>query len=117
MNKKDKVRVVIGGRPFYLTSGDNSEYLKNIAKKIDDLIGELIKNNIGLTFEQAAVLVALKYCDDYEKAVKSNEKQTKEDEDLGRRLVNYSKELTRATARIKALEKELAGFKKEQGGK
>ncbi len=116
MNTNDKVRVVIGGRPFHLKSGDDANYLRDIANKVDELIAELMKNNIGLSFEQAAVLAALKYCDDYEKTVKSNERQNKEDEDLGRRLVNYSKELTHATARIKALERELE-LKKGNGGR
>lgn len=114
MGKTDKVKVNICGRIFYLTSGDDSNYLMNIAKKIDASILELMKSNVGLTFEQAAILVALKYCDDYEKKIKKHEKKSKEDEDLGRRLVEYSKELTRATSRIKSLEKELSKLKKEQ---
>ena len=114
MKKQDKVRVTIGGRCFYLTSGDDPDYLVHIAKKVDREISGLVRANVGLSFEQAAVLTALKYCDDYEKKTVNTEKQEKEDEDLGKRLVEYSKELTRATTRIKALEKELAKFRKEQ---
>lgn len=117
MKKQDKVKVNICGRSFYLTSGDDPEYLINIANKIDASISDLMKNNIGLTFEQAAVLVALNYCDDYEKKITNQEKSSKEEEDLGKRLVEYSKELTKATAKIKALEKELAKLKKEQNEK
>ena len=115
MEKKDKVRVEICGRSFFLTSGDDPDYLIKIAKKIDKSVTTLMKKNVGVSFEQAVVLIALKYCDDYEKNSKHHEKRSKEDEELGKRLVEYSKELTRATAKIKALEKELAKYKKEQG--
>ena len=115
MVRQDKVRVEICGRSFFLTSGDDPDYLIKIAKKIDKSVSALMKNNVGVSFEQAVVLIALKYCDDYEKNNKRHEKRSKEDEDLGKRLVEYSKELTRATTKIKALEKELAKYKKEQG--
>ena len=115
MEKQDKVKVEICGRSFFLTSGDDPDYLIKIAKKIDKSVSGLMRKNVGVSFEQAVVLIALKYCDDYEKNNKHHEKRSKEDEDLGKRLVEYSKELTRATTKIKALEKELAKYKKEQG--
>lgn len=117
MDKPDKVKVSICGRSFYLTSKDDPGYLINIADKTDNVISGLMQNNIGLTFEQAAVLTALKYCDDYEKKLMEEKKQSSEEENLGKRLVKYSKELTRATARIKALEKELDKIRKEQEDK
>ncbi len=117
MNKTDKVRVTISGKNFYLTSQDNPDYLKNIADKIDASIGELLKNNLGMTLEQAAILTAINYCDDYEKRLILEEKQAEGDENLGRTLVKYSKELTRATARIKSLEKEIEQMKKVQVGR
>lgn len=117
MNKTDKVRVTICGRSFYLTSEDDPDYLKNIADKIDASIGELLKNNLGMTLEQAAILTAINYCDDYEKKLISEKRQSAEDENLGRTLVKYSKELTRATMRIKSLEKEIEQLKKAQVGR
>ena len=112
---KDKVKVEICGRSFFLTSADEPEYLIKIADKIDKDILKLMKKNIGVTFEQAAILIAMKYCDDCEKKTKKHEKKFAEDENLGKRLVEYSKELTRATTKIKALEKEIARLKKAQG--
>lgn len=114
MTKKDKVRVTIGGRCFYLTSADDPKYLLGIAGKIDKEISALVRENVGLGFEQAAVLTALKYCDDLEKKLSERRERDRDEENLGKRLVQYSKELTRATARIKSLEKELARLKKEQ---
>lgn len=117
MVKKDTVSVNICGRSFSIFSGDDPEYLIKVAKKVDRSIVKLMKSSVGLGFEQAAVLVALKYCDDYEKKKASQQMKSAEDENLGKRLVEYSKELTRATAKIKALEKELAKVKKEQDNK
>lgn len=114
MIKKDKVQVTIGGRSFYLISDESPEYLTEIAKKVNRKISGLLRENIGISFEQAAVLAAIKYCDDFEKKARSIENEKKEDENLGKKLVQYSKELTRATARIKAMEKEMAKMKKEQ---
>ena len=56
-----------------------------IADKIDKDIIKLMKKNIGVTIDQAAIMVALKYCDDYEKKTKKHEKQSAEDENLGKR--------------------------------
>lgn len=117
MEKQETVKVNICGRGFSLTSGDDPEYLIKVAKKVDRSIVKLMKGNIGLTFDQAAVLVALKYCDDYEKKKASQQLKSNQDENLGKRLVEYSKELTRATAKIKALEKEISKLKKEQDNK
>lgn len=115
MKKQDKVKVEICGRSFFLTSADDPKYLIKIAKKTDKSVSDLMKNNVGVTFEQAIVLTALKYCDDFEKNNKQHATQSREDEHLGKRLVEYSKELTKATARIKSLEKELDRYKKEYG--
>lgn len=117
MGNNDKVRVSIAGRSFYLTSQDTPEYLKKIAKKTDRTIIGLMQDNSGMTFEQATILAALKYCDDYEKEVMDRKSVDKEDENLGKTLVKYSKELTRAGAHIRALEKEIEKLKKEQGEK
>lgn len=114
MSKQDMVKVTICGRELYLTSGDDPEYILKIAKKVDSSISKLMKTNVGVGFDQAAALVAIKCFDDYEKKVSTHQKRTKEDEELGKRLVEYSKELTRANAKIKALEKEILKLKKEQ---
>ena len=58
MVTKDKVKVEICGRSFFLTSADDPEYLIKIADKIDKDILKLMKKNIGVTFDQAAILVA-----------------------------------------------------------
>lgn len=115
MKNKDKVRVTICGRNFYLTSKDDPEYLINIAAKIDEAMSELLKNNIGLTMEQAAVLTAINYCDDYEKHLLAEKEKNEGDENLGKTLVKYSKDLTKAAARIRVLEKEIEQLKKAQG--
>ncbi len=115
MENNKEVKVSICGRNFFFTSGDDAEYILRIANKAGAKIGELMRDNLGMSFDQAAVLAAIKYCDDYERIYEDTKKQNKEDEDLGKRLVSYSKELTRATTRIKELEKELARLKKEKG--
>ncbi len=115
MIKNDKVRVTICGKNFYLTSGDDPAYLKKIADKVDSIMSELLKNNIGLTIEHAAILTAINFCDDYEKRLISEEKESEGDENLRGILVKYSKDLTRAQQRIKQLEKELETAKKVQG--
>ena len=50
---KDKVKVEICGRSFFLTSADDPEYLMKIADKIDKDIIKLMKKNIGVTINKS----------------------------------------------------------------
>lgn len=118
MAKSCRVHVEIRGRGFNLLSDDNPDYLVEVANKVDARMSEVIEKNPQLTFEKAALLTALNYCDDLEKCRRLQKEQRDSGEDHVRaQLMEYAKELSRASDVIKNLEKELETAKKENDDK
>lgn len=115
--EKQRVRVDIMGRGFNLVSGEDTAYIVNVAKKVDLKMRELKEENPKLTYDTAAVLTALNLCDELtaEKNSKKDEvtEENNEENMIRSQLVEYSKELSRATGTIKKLERELEKIKKE----
>ncbi|MDY3927914.1 MAG: cell division protein ZapA [Clostridia bacterium] len=128
MSKGYSIRVRIGGRALSIISDAKPEYMTQIAAKVDNSITNLMNSNSGLTFEKAAVLTALKFCDEAVNAAnKQNDNITKkqnkteentekecnskvevEADNLRKQVVAYSKELSRLEKENKALMRELA---------
>ncbi len=118
MAKSCRVHVEIRGRGFNLLSDDNPDYLVKIAEMVDTRMTAVIEKNPQLTFEKAALLTALNYCDDLEKCKRLQKEQKDSGEDHVRaQLMEYARELSRASDVIKNLEKELADAKKENDEK
>lgn len=118
MAKGYSIRVKIGGRSFGIISDEKPEYLTEVAESVDKSISTLLAQNSKMTFERAAVLSALKFCDDSKKysiphVEEKDEIKDKESDNLRHRIMEYSKELSKLTREYKALEKELKNVKKE----
>lgn len=113
MAKSSRVHVEIRGRGFNLLSDDAADYLTDIAKKVDVRMTEVITKNPQLTFEKAALLTALNFCDDFEKYKRGD----RNDDRIRQQLMEYASELSKAGDVIKNLEKELAAAKRENDEK
>ncbi|MBQ3037695.1 MAG: cell division protein ZapA [Clostridia bacterium] len=113
MSKGYSIRVRIGGRTFSIISDEKPEYLTQVAAAVDRSISGMLSSNPNLTFERAAVLSALKFCDDSQKNTESVpvKKDSAEDDRLRQQVVEYSKELEKATQKQKQLEKEIKELK------
>lgn len=112
MAKSSRVHVEIRGRGFNLLSDDNPDYIRNIADMVNTRMTEVIERNPQLTFEKAALLTALNFCDDFEKY-----KNTQRDDHVRAQLMEYAKELSSASEVIKNLERELAEAKQSNDAK
>ena len=109
----NKLRVEILGRVFNLVSGtEEASYIAEVTEKVDAKMKELKRSNPQLSYEDAAVLSALNFCDDLT-AMKLSAQQAQETEadSIRSQLVEYSKELSNATATIKKLQKEINQLK------
>jgi len=111
--EKTKVRVEIMGRSFTVVSEKSEKYLQKVADEIDKRMKYLKNENLSLSYNDAAILTALNLCDElfsvYE-GEKNNEALHKAEEETNRirsQLVEYSRELSKASTVIKRLEKEL----------
>lgn len=115
VSKGYSIRIRIAGRTFGIISDEKPEYLKRIAQDVDESISKMLANNPNLTFERAAVLAALKYCDDAKKAqTKGYIENTNNDHDnLRQQVMQYANELSEMSEKCKSLEKELIEQKKE----
>ena len=119
MDKNTRIRVDIMGRGYNLVSGENTDYVLKIAKTVDAKMRELRNENAKLTYDTAAVLTSLNFCDELFKLIDEKENEKVDDEIVNEnnrirsQLVQYSKELSRATGTIKKLERELDRIQKE----
>jgi len=112
MEKNSKVKVEILGKQFSLVSGEKTAYLIDVAKMVDERMKELRFQNPQMSYEDAAVLTALNFCDElYQKNREDEQRQAEEADKIRTQLVEYSKELSDATATIKKLQKELEQMK------
>ena len=126
LSKGYSIRVRIGGRSLSIISDAKPEYMMKVASKVDNSISGLLKSNSGLTFEKAAILTALKFCDEATNvkdiqndhapdSVTKVEKETAHDaesDNLRKQVIAYSKELSRLERENKMLIKEIEALKK-----
>ena len=114
MGAYNRVHVEIRGRTFNLLADDSAQYLMGIAGMADDRMKQVMEHNPQLNFEKAALLTALNFCDDFEKykLQKKPGKESSEDH-IREQVMEYAKELEKATDVIKNLEKELERVKSE----
>ena len=140
LSKGYSIRVRIGGRSLSIISDAKPEYMTQIASKVDKTITGLLNANSALTFEKAAILTALKFCDeatnnekqntnfnDDNNMTEENAKLTKESvkdineekieseaDNLRKQVVEYSKELSKLEKENKSLIKELEMLKNKK---
>lgn len=127
MGKQYNVRISIGGREFNLVSDERPEYLTEIAGEVNKRINEIMDKNSWISYDRAAVLAALKFCDDYKNLKEEYNRgmrnanafrsrnlsaQDHEKDNLRSQVVEYSKELGKSADKIKQLEKEIEALKK-----
>lgn len=119
MSKGYSIRVNIGGKSFGIISDEKPDYLSDIADRVDKSISSMLFSNSSLTFEKAAVLAALKFCDDAKKceemtaAKPDTPKNDVENDNLRRQVIEYSKELEAVSRENKMLRKSLSNLRKE----
>ena len=110
MAKSYSISVNIGGKKFYIIADEKPDYLTDIAKCVDESISEIMTANKNITLERATVLSALKFCDDSRKLQSDVDK---DEDNLRKQVMQYSKELTKLTRENKNLEKQISELKKE----
>ena len=67
---KNKVRLTIAGLDYYLTTQEDSNYLRDLGEEVDETIADLIQGHPRLSQVQASVLCALDFADKYHQAEK-----------------------------------------------
>lgn len=120
--EKKRVSVQIEGRSYSLITTDDEKYVQKVANEVLSHIRKAAQSTKQLDTRDCAVLAALNFCDDRNKALKKNkdyvekaDKIIQQTNDLNRLCKEYREKLTEAmndNTRLinnnKALEKRLA---------
>ena len=116
--EKKRVSVQIEGRSYSLITTDDEKYVQKVANEVLSHIRKAAQSTKQLDTRDCAVLAALNFCDDRNKALKKNrdyvekaDKIIQQTNDLNRLCKEYREKLTEAmndnTRLIKSLKKDL----------
>ncbi|MBQ7860089.1 MAG: cell division protein ZapA [Faecalibacterium sp.] len=67
----NKVRLMIAGSPYVISTTDSEEYVEGLAQRLDNDIKAVMGDNPNLSVTRAAVFCALEYLDEYTKSIGS----------------------------------------------
>lgn len=127
--EKKKVSVQIEGRSYSLITTDDEKYVQKVAGEVVSHIRKAAQSTKQLDTRDCAVLAALNFCDDRNKAIKKNkdyvekaDKIIQQTNDLNKLCKEYREKLTEAmndntrlTMNNKDLEKRIAVLMHEVG--
>lgn len=119
--------VSIEGRSYIVITSDDEEYVRQVAAQVSESILNASRAAYQLDVRDCAILAAMDFCDDKNKAVKRNKDLVEKadqfiskNNDLNRKVAEYREKLTDAinenttlVKRVKALEDQLAALGKE----
>ena len=108
---KNKVKVFIGGDEYIIIADATEEYIKKTSALVDEKIKE-IKANPAATSMSAAVLTAVNFADEYQKAIRGANNMRAQMKDYLDEVGRIQNELNEAKREIRRLQDEL---KKKQG--
>ena len=120
MDNKRKVSVQIEGRSYALVTADDEKYVQSVADEVISQIREIVASSHHLDTRDCAILAALNFCDDRNKAMRNKkdciskaDKIIRQTNDLNRQCTEYKTRLaevinenTSLTRKYKRLEKE-----------
>ena len=125
--EKKRISVSLEGRSYVVITTDSEEYVCQVAKEVSESILNASRSAKQLDVRDCAILAAMDFCDDRNKAVKRNrdlvqkaDQFIKKNNDLNKQVGDYRERLTDAinentalVKRVKALEDQLSSLTKE----
>ena len=119
--EKKRISVLLEGRSYVVITTESEEYVKKVANDVSAAILNASRSAQQLDVRDCAILAAMDFCDDKNKAVKRNkdlvqkaDQFIKKNNDLNReKLTDSINENTALVKRVKALEDQLASLTKE----
>ena len=90
-----KVRLNICGSSYVVNTSESEDYMKNLADRLNLDMNELMASSNSVSITTAAVMTALNYRDELEKASGSAEEARRENASLKRRVDELERRLRR----------------------
>ena len=100
---KNKITVELCDKEFSLLSDENEDYVKSIAKEINQLIQDTAYKNLRISKSDAAILTCLDLCDRNRKLTDNND--------------NTRKTISEYIDEIRELNRKLAAYERQKSGK
>ena len=126
MDKK-RVSIMLHGRSYSVITADDEEYVRSVAREVEEAMLSASRSKAHLDARDCAVLAAMDFCDDRNKALKKNRELVDKADtiigksgDLSRQCRDYKERLADAinentvlTKKLKALEDQLCTLTRE----
>lgn len=120
MNTKRKVTVQIEGRNYSVITADDEKYVQNVADEVIAQIKEIITSSHHLDTRDCAILAALNFCDDRNKALRNKkdciskaDKIIRQTNDLNKQCNEYKNRLAEVINENTALTRKYLRLEKE----
>lgn len=120
MNTKRKVTVQIEGRNYSVITADDEKYVQNVADEVIAQIKEIITSSHHLDTRDCAILAALNFCDDRNKALRNKkdciskaDKIIRQTNDLNKQCAEYKNRLAEVINENTALTRKYLRLEKE----
>lgn len=110
-----RVRIEIGGAAYNVTTSEDEDRVKELAAEISGDVDALFVKNPALSMNDALVLCALGYLDEYKKESTNSDHIRSQLKDYLGDTAKARMETDEALRRAERAEKELAEFKKRYG--
>lgn len=108
---EERISVKIGSMSYQITARENEEYMREIARKADDLIRNIKMSNQGMGDSAAAVLALLNVLDACEKLKESGTEVFDEQDRLLRQLEESKADLLRMREQCWEMKKDLLYYR------
>ncbi len=108
---KNRIKLNICGTDYVIISDETEEYMRNIADEVSDEMDGILKTNVRVSVVMAAVLTALKYCDESKKYMSDADNLRTQIKDYLEESVNAKMQADEAKKEKLKLEKEIETLK------
>lgn len=113
MTNKERVIVNINGQEFSVVGSESEEYIKGIARIVDDNIKEIMKKNSKLSQSMAAILAAFNIADKYTKSLKELNELKEDVVEPLKKFDQVKNDLDNSTSKLQTMKNECDNYKDE----
>jgi cell division protein ZapA len=113
----NKVRLMIAGAPYVLTTTDTEEYVTQLAKELDAGIEDVMQSNPNLSTTRAAVFCALDYLDQVKKSNGNADNMRNQIKDYLADAAKAKLEADEARREVERLKREVQYLKEQSTGR
>ncbi len=103
--KKHRVEVSILNTNYAILTEENDEYIKTIAKEVEQNIEQVMLNNENISSMSAVILTSMDYCDKIKKSADGVNELYKQTQEYKKMAESYREALEKANKEIESLKR------------